>query len=215
MCSRVSTASRHSMLRGAVVDSYLFDGIDQPLGIEAMSTTAYYELDLAGNVRGLRASGGASLGDYRYSAFGQTLEDTSSIDQPLRWKGRWFSPVAGGTYDVRARQWSPELGVFLTVDEFEFHSPTTTLWGWRAMNPISWADPTGDKEAPLTCHEVCEQTKWDKIILQCRKESTYAKRWKCEDDAITAAKTCHDGCPPTPPPPPPAPPGPVPMPACQ
>jgi len=97
---------------------YLFDGIDHPLRIKQGTTTAYYELDLAGNVRGLRASGGASLGDYRYSAFGQTLEDTTSITQPLRWKGRWFSPVAGGTYDVRARQWSPELGIFLSVDEF-------------------------------------------------------------------------------------------------
>ena len=47
------------------------------------NTTAYFELDLAGNVRGLRASGGASLGDYRYSAFGQTLEDTTMITQPL------------------------------------------------------------------------------------------------------------------------------------
>ena len=112
--------------------SYLFDGIDHPLRIKiaATSTTAYYELDLAGNVRGLRASGGASLGGYRYSAFGQTLEDTSSITQPLRWKGRWFSPVAGGTYDVRARQWSPELGVFLSVDEFDYHTEKTTLWGW-------------------------------------------------------------------------------------
>ena len=94
-----------AQVEGAVKEAYLFDGIDHPLRIKvaASNTIAYYELDLAGNVRGLRASGGASLGGYRYSAFGQTLEDTSSITQSLRWKGRWFSPVAGGTYDVRAR----------------------------------------------------------------------------------------------------------------
>lgn len=109
----------------------------------ATSTTAYYEVDLAGNVRGLRASGGASLGGYRYSAFGQTLEDTTSITQPLRWKGRWWSPVAGGTYDVRARQWSPELGVFLSVDEFDFHEDKTTLWGWPNQNPTRFSDPQG------------------------------------------------------------------------
>ena len=89
----------------------------------------YYELDLAGNVRGLSAGGGVSLGGYRYSAFGKTLEDTSLITQPLRWKGRWFSPVAGGTYDVRARQWSPELGVFIEIDEFEYARGAGTLWG--------------------------------------------------------------------------------------
>jgi hypothetical protein len=77
-----------------------------------------YEVDLAGNVRGLRASGGASLGGYRYAAYRKTVEDTAVINQPLRWKARWFSPVAGGRYDVRARQWSPELGVCLTVDVF-------------------------------------------------------------------------------------------------
>jgi len=128
-----------------VKETYLFDGIDHPLRITipASSTTAYYEVDLAGNVRGLRASGGADLGGYRYSAFGKTLEDTAAIDQPLRWKGRWFSPIAGGIYDVRARQWSPELGAFLSVDEFRYHSAKTTLWGWPGMSPVRLGDPQG------------------------------------------------------------------------
>jgi RHS repeat-associated protein len=130
-----------------LVESYLFDGIDHPLRIArpgvASTNYDYYEVDLAGNVRGLRASGGASLGGYRYSAFGQTIEDTSLINQPLRWKGRWFSQVAGGTYDVRARQWSPELGVFLSVDEFRHLSRSNPLWGWPGQNPIRYRDPTG------------------------------------------------------------------------
>ena len=124
---------------GPVLESYLFDGIDHPLRIArpgvATTNYYYYELDLAGNVRGLRASGGSDLGGYRYSAFGQTVEDTSLINQPLLWKGRWFSSVAGGTYDMRARQWSPELGVFLEIDEFEYQDRKTTLWGWPGMNP--------------------------------------------------------------------------------
>jgi RHS repeat-associated protein len=128
---------------GAVLEQYIFDGIDHPLRIKQGDTTAYYEIDLAGNVRALRASGGASLGAYRYSAFGQMLEDTTSITQPLRWKGRWFSTVAGGIYDVRARQWSPELAVFLSVDEFSWHHPSTTLWGWPRQNPVREADPLG------------------------------------------------------------------------
>ena len=128
---------------GAVKEAYLFDGIDHPLRVKQGATTAYYEVDLAGNVRGLRASGGASLGGYRYSAFGQTLEDTSSLDQPLRWKGRWYSPLAGGLYDVRARQWSPELGSFLSIDEYAFHDPKSTLWGWPRQSPIRWRDPSG------------------------------------------------------------------------
>ena len=130
---------------GQIIEGYLFDGIDHPLRIKvaASNTTAYYEIDLAGNVRELRASGGASLGGYRYSAFGKTIEDTASVAQPLRWKGRWYSPVAGGIYDVRARQWSPELGAFLAIDEYEYHDSESTLWGWPNQNPVRYADPTG------------------------------------------------------------------------
>jgi RHS repeat-associated protein len=131
---------------GPVLESYLFDGIDHPLRIArpgASTNYDYYEVDLAGNVRGLRASGGASLGGYRYAAFGKTLEDTTLITQPLRWKARWFSPVAGGTYDVRARQWSPELGVFLSVDEFRYFRSRGTLWSWPKQNPLRYRDPSG------------------------------------------------------------------------
>jgi RHS repeat-associated protein len=112
-------------------------------------------------VRHLFASGGSDLGGYRYSAFGQTLEDTTTITQPLRWKGRWSSPVAGGTYDVRARQWSPELGIFLSVDEFEMHDAKTTLWGWPNQSPVRYADTTGHGYPSPQCikriRKGCEQ----------------------------------------------------------
>ena len=110
---------------------------------------------LAGNVRRLREPGGNDLGGYRYSAFGDTLEDTvrqggslASIDnrkQPLRWKGMWRFDLGGGVevYDARARMWSPKLGTFLSVDEFAFHDPTTTLWGWPGQNPARRRDPFG------------------------------------------------------------------------
>jgi RHS repeat-associated protein len=100
-------------------------------------------MDCAGNIRRLRAAGGADLGGYRYSAFGKTLEDTTTVVQPHRWKGRWASDVAGGIYDVRARQWSPNLGAFLSIDEFAFHDASSTLWGWPGQNPIVFADPDG------------------------------------------------------------------------
>jgi RHS repeat-associated protein len=145
-------------------ETYLFDGIDHPLRIKiaASSTTAYYELDLAGNVRGLRASGGADLGGYRYTAFGETVEDTTTITQPLRWKGRWFSPVAGGIYDVRARQWSPEIGAFLTVDEYTYLRPESTLWSWPRQSPTRFADPSGHDLTPFFHYF------WKWLVLQDR-----------------------------------------------
>jgi len=115
------------------------------------ATHAYfYEVDLAGNVRRLRdSSGGMDLGGYRYTAFGNAFPadvttPAPSIDQPLRWKGRWFEEkIAGGLYDVRARWWSPQLGAFLSVDELAYHDRNSTLWGWPGQNPMVYADPTG------------------------------------------------------------------------
>lgn len=152
---------------GAVKDAYLFDGIDHPLRIRKGATTAYYELDLAFNVRRLRASGGADLGGYRYSAFGQTKITTTSASQPLQWKGRWASTVASGIYDVRARQWVPD-GVFLSVDAFEFFDVHSPSWAWPGQSPSRFSDPSGNAPPggiPFICavwnffnigHPLCE-----------------------------------------------------------
>lgn len=156
--------------------SFLYDGVDHPLRVattviadirncagcppqpplyeQSARAVAYYELDLAGNVRRLRALGGADLGGYRYSAFGRQLADTVTNpdpsfglhlpNQPLRWKGMWRYAV-GSTelYDARSRFWSPELGSFLSIDELEFHNPSGTFWAWPGQNPVQYADPFG------------------------------------------------------------------------
>jgi RHS repeat-associated protein len=131
---------------GPVIETYLFAGIDHPLRMKrGKDAPVYFELDLAGNVRRLRGPNGTDLGGYRYTAFGQTVDDTATatMDQPLRWKARWYSKIAGGIYDVRARQWSPELGVFFSIDELAFHDGRSTLWGWPKQNPGRFADPKG------------------------------------------------------------------------
>ena len=104
----------------------------------------YYELDLAGNVRRLRGPNGSDIGGYRYTAFGETLDSPAAFDQPLRWKGRWYQNI-GGTeiYDVRARQWAPALGTFLSIDEYAYHDANSTLWGWPGQNPVKFRDPDG------------------------------------------------------------------------
>jgi RHS repeat-associated protein len=129
---------------GPVIETYLFAGVDHPLRMQrGLEPAVYFEIDLAGNVRRLRGPNGTDLGGYTYTAFGKIVTDDARIKQSLRWKGRWYSPIAGGIYDVRARQWSPELGSFLSVDEYEFQDPTTTLWAWPNQNPIRYQDPSG------------------------------------------------------------------------
>jgi RHS repeat-associated protein len=140
----------------AVTATYLYDGIDHPLRRIDHPTGAhvivYYELDLAGNVRRLRAPGGADLGGYRYTAFGRLMpadaktpmpSAAGAVNQPLMWKARWYSPLAGGIYDVRARVWSPAIASFLSADAFRYLRTSGTLWSWPGQNPIRWRDSSG------------------------------------------------------------------------
>ncbi|MFO0740626.1 MAG: DUF4329 domain-containing protein [Labilithrix sp.] len=162
---------RHRHVLGQHLDTpvqrWLFDGVDHPLRLTSFdykvnTTTSpptlgsdynvvYFEVDLAGNVRRVRGQSGEDFGGFRYTAFGMQLEDTTSLGflQPvpeisLRWKGR-PRQVFGGTevYDMRARQWVPEMGSFLSIDEYAFQNPRSTLWGWPGQNPIRWSDPSG------------------------------------------------------------------------
>ncbi len=133
---------------GAAKDIYLYDGIDHPLRLSRAGVSTFYEVDLAGNVRRLRDSSGNDLGGYRYTAFGQAFPADATtpapaVNQPWQWKGRWFEPVAGGLYEMRARWWSPAVGAFLSVDEYAYHDRNSTLWGWPGQNPVRWRDPSG------------------------------------------------------------------------
>jgi hypothetical protein len=138
---------------GGVTSGLLYDGIDHPLRLARSGLRYYYEVDLAGNVRRIRDVNGNDLGGYRYTAFGEeypadATTPAPSISQPLQWKGRWASSLAGGIYDVRARQWSPGMGAFTAIDEFTFKHEATTLGGWPYQNPSRFRDHRGHDNGP-------------------------------------------------------------------
>jgi hypothetical protein len=35
------------------------------------------------------------------------------------------------------------MGGFLTIDQYAYHDPSSTLWGWPGQNAIRWSDPSG------------------------------------------------------------------------
>jgi RHS repeat-associated protein len=131
-----------------VLDMYMFDGVDNPLRIRRAGNSTFYEIDLAGNVRRLRDANGADQGGYRYTAFGigfpsDITTPAAGIEQEIRWKGRWYEPVGGGAYDIRARWWNPVLATFMSVDQYDYHDPGSDLWGWPVENPVAIRDTTG------------------------------------------------------------------------
>jgi RHS repeat-associated protein len=138
-----------------------------PRGRHDRGVTVYFEQDTAGNVRRLHAGEritgtGAFTGDlggYAYTAFGRPIAATDpgglaapKIDgtdyfQRIQWQGRWLYNRSGGLYNFRARFWSPQLGAFLQLDQYQFLSSGGTLWSWPGQNPFRWADPSGRSAA--------------------------------------------------------------------
>jgi RHS repeat-associated protein len=195
---------------GGVVKSWLYDGVDHPLRVNLSGTIMYYEVDLAGSVRRLRDPLGNDLGGYRYTAFGQAYPadaatPTPLIDQPLQWKARWFSPLAGGIYDVRARQWSPALGAFLQVDLLEKQDKNSTLWGWPNQSPVRFRDPTG-RDACSDCTDTYNKARDACVKKCCGVNQCFID---CTDEPYAKLLERRDHCndPPPRPRPPPCPPG--------
>jgi RHS repeat-associated protein len=154
--------------------------VDDPLRLRAGGLSTYYELDLAGNVRRLRDTTGKDLGGYRYAAFGQAFPadaetPVASVTQSLQWKGRWFEGVAGGAYEVRARWWSAITGTFLNIDEYNYHDPGTSLWGWPEQNPVRRGDTLGRGLLPDTpaCNKCLDDARkvHDKCVKECGNSS--------------------------------------------
>jgi len=189
---------------GGVTSGILYDGVDHPLRLARSGFIYYYEVDLAGNVRRLRDTHGDDLGGYRYTAFGEeypadSTTPAAAIEQPLQWKGRRASTLAGGIYDVRARQWSPGMGVFTAVDEFEMQDSDSTLWGWPGMNPIAGSDPTG--RGVQECIERCDKD-YKNDHTPPGGKGKYDLDWLTQCYAKCAP---HTPPPPKPPKPPPSP----------
>ena len=101
---------------------------------------------------GLADSGGAEVADFRYDAFGVERGATGSaaalpsdLGCDFRYHGQW-QERASGLYYVRARNYDPGSGRFLSRDAVEgaFAQPETFHpYTWNANNPEVFRDPTG------------------------------------------------------------------------
>ena len=155
---------------GGVTSSFLYDAVDSPLRLARSGLRYYYEVDLAGNVRRIRDPLGNDLAGIATRRSGRSTPRTPTpravaLRSRCSGRGDGLATLAGGIYDVRARQWSPGMGVFLQVDEFEMHDRRSTLWGWPHMNPIRTRDPSGkgDPAQLDACLASCEEAFWDTI----------------------------------------------------
>ncbi len=117
-------------------------------GMKAGSSDYYYLPDGIGSTANLTSSSGATEWTYSYEPFGSshttTKNDSSAPDNPIQFNSQYNDPQTG-LYDLRARNYDPTIGGFLSVDPLPttFNKGTMSTYTYAINDPTTFEDPTG------------------------------------------------------------------------
>jgi len=118
---------------------------------QATQRSAYLGPDLLGSVRLVTDPTGAAIGAGAFDAWGNAKPNTSGStgatqlaglegSQPFGFAGQYLDAGAG-TYDMRAREYSPQQGLFQSVDPLV--SQTGEPYPYAGDEPVDRVDPSG------------------------------------------------------------------------
>lgn len=114
------------------------------------TTTAYYSSDPLGTVTDISGTGATLLGQYDNQPFGDgttsSSVDPSVAGNPYAFTGEYQDPTTG-LYDLRARQYDPATGRFLSPDPIML-DPNAGAYSYVSDNPLSYTDPSGMTRMP-------------------------------------------------------------------
>jgi len=127
-----------------ITASYTFGpGIDNPLLMTRNGNSYYYVKDGLGSVSAITSESGNVLQEYRYSVFGEIVEQTAdSIENPFTYTAREYDTETGNYY-YRARYYDGGIGRFLSED-YVRRQGEPNLYGYVRNNSINFIDPQGE-----------------------------------------------------------------------
>ncbi len=118
---------------------------NQALARKVNGNWYYYLYNAHGDVIGLTDSQGNIVNSYEYDAWGNVLNQTETIDNPLKYAGQYYDEELQ-MYYLRARYYDPSIGRFTSIDAVE-GSITQPLdmnqYVYCRNNPILYFDYTG------------------------------------------------------------------------
>lgn len=133
-----------------LVQSFLYAG-DTPLLRTNAAGTVYYLTDAMGSVIGLTDESGNLLGSVKYDAYGVEFDQTGDMAIPtaaggdFRFHGQWKDGNTGFYY-MRARDYDPVTGRFLSTDPAEPNlgePESLNRYAFANNNPYLYSDPSG------------------------------------------------------------------------
>lgn len=126
---------------GALVRHYTHG--DQPLTAhDVAGTAAYFHTDRLGSIRSVTDSAGAITSAGAWEPYGRprATGPNNPNAPPLGWLGQYQDPT--GLTHLRARQYDPTAGIFLTPDPAASTSISGT-YTYGSANPLRYIDITG------------------------------------------------------------------------
>jgi RHS repeat-associated protein len=111
-------------------------------------STYYYHPDGLGSIANLTSSSGATQWTYTYEPFGAarttTKNNTQAPSNPFQFTGQYLDS-ATGLYHLRARQYDPSTGRFLTLDPLAptLTDPYVAAYVYVNNRPTISVDPSG------------------------------------------------------------------------
>jgi RHS repeat-associated protein len=117
------------------------------LGLEGALTssgTSYYDFDSLGSTVGLSGATGSYTDSYAYDPFGNSLLATGSTDNPFQYIGALGVTTESSGLDLmRARQYDPTTGRFITIDPLRLGGADVNLYRYVGNQPTLVVDPLG------------------------------------------------------------------------
>jgi RHS repeat-associated protein len=112
---------------------------------QSVGTASYYHADGLGSVVNLTSDTGAAQRTLSYEPFGQVRTNTGSGPaSALKFAGEYED--GNGFYHLRARQYDPSTGRFLSRDPIP---SVGSAYAYAGNNPLAFVDPSGHQFGPL------------------------------------------------------------------
>jgi RHS repeat-associated protein len=108
------------------------------------SGTGYYDFDASGNSVGITGASGSYVNRYSYLPFGETTTVSATLPNAFTFEGHYgVMQLGDNLFYMRARDYTPETGQFLSNDRWGLSGGDTNLRRLAGNDSIDQVDPVG------------------------------------------------------------------------
>lgn len=160
----------------------------------------YFHRDSAGSVTNVTDASGVTQWTRLFEPFGLKRTETNNSGSapavPLQYTGEYSDPTTA-LYDLRARQYDPSTGRFLSEDPVppEIADPYVSAYVYAADRPTVFADPSGESVCGfLQISAACEAVAGFNRGADAASKAFFAGTWKLVSDPRSLGVQLADRC---------------------